>query len=257
MKTVLLMPCKQAGGSLPNGVLDALLKLDPQPDLYIFSENNSTDRTLEWLTKFPRPKEIIRLWFRDDAMRFCEYPCDLIAIIRDLLLRRTRQLDVDFAIFIDSDIMIHSTDLIPRLTSREGDIMGGLCWYPRNHGLGPWFYVAPVASAFWPCPGVPDTYMVRSQMSGPDVQEVAAAGAGCLCLNRRVIEDTRLSFYPILDPGDSRHEPGEDASYCVHARSLGYKILFDITIQTTHLRTPGLRPWWLSRWGINWHDARM
>ncbi|MGA8856733.1 MAG: glycosyltransferase [Candidatus Bathyarchaeia archaeon] len=174
MRTVLLMPCKQAAGSLPNGVLDALLKLDPQPDLYVFCENNSTDRTLKWLADFPRPKEIIRLWFRDNALSSCRLPGELVAVVRDLLLQRARQLEADFAILMDADIMVHTRDLIPRLTSRAGDIVGGLCRFPDGFIAATWYA---------PMPGRPERTIIRDQPpSGSRVCEEVASVGGAVCV---------------------------------------------------------------------------
>jgi len=60
------------------------------------------------------------------------------------------------------------------------------------------------------------------------LEEVRGTSAGCLCLSRKVIQDKRLDFWPIL-PGFS-----EDFGYCKKARDLGYKIYLDGTVTLTH-----------------------
>ena len=127
------MPVYQAGRYLDQ-ILFKLRKMDPQPDRYIFAENNSTDRTLQILTKMHEPKEIIRTWYRADALDALETEYDLIGIERELLLTRARQVNPDFAVFLDSDIMVHDIDLLDRLTywKNTADIVGGP--YLRGYG---------------------------------------------------------------------------------------------------------------------------
>jgi len=70
--------------------------------------------------------------------------------------------------------------------------------------------------------------------------EVAAVGAGILCLRRDVLEDTRLHplFEFELDSwGCVKELGGEDVNFCLKARRQGYEIILDPTVQGEHLRT--------------------
>jgi GT2 family glycosyltransferase len=66
--------------------------------------------------------------------------------------------------------------------------------------------------------------------------EVDAVGAGCLLVHRSVFEATP-------DGGwyDTIGGLGEDISFCVKARALGYKILCDTTISLSHHKAVWLR----------------
>lgn len=74
-----------------------------------------------------------------------------------------------------------------------------------------------------------------------------------MCLNRRIIQDNRLNFFPIPDRF-SRSLIAEDVVYCYEARSLGYRVLLDTTVQTTHLRSPEVRPWEVAMRGYDWRS---
>ena len=109
MKTVLAMPVRQVESTLPR-VFEALSTLDPQPGRYLFLENNSSDNTLNLLREFDAPKEIIRLWFLDGF----EVPDSWagVSIARHFLLKRARQLNPDFTLFLDADVIPSRSDLI-------------------------------------------------------------------------------------------------------------------------------------------------
>jgi glycosyltransferase involved in cell wall biosynthesis len=63
---VCLIPIYQGEATFSKSA-DSLLSLDPQPDLYVFCENNPTDNSLKLISEFEAKKEIIRLWFRQDV----------------------------------------------------------------------------------------------------------------------------------------------------------------------------------------------
>jgi glycosyltransferase involved in cell wall biosynthesis len=124
MKSLILIPVYNCGKTLPT-FFSFLYKLKPQPDLFVFVENNSEDSTLDVLCRFKRPHKIIRVWFRDDAALVGESRYEPIAQIRQLLLTFARCFDPDYTIFLDSDVYPHSKDLIDRLSLWQKDIVGG------------------------------------------------------------------------------------------------------------------------------------
>jgi glycosyltransferase involved in cell wall biosynthesis len=231
----------QVGGK-PMSVIRSLYGLAPQPDKFIFLENNSVDNTLLKLAKFERPKEIIRLWFREDAMDYVEktwHPgepiisarYDLIGICRQLLLQRARNLDPDYAIFLDSDIVVLSEDLISRLCKWENaDIVGAP--YVRD------FQQGRLVSALWanphPTPEYPFQLLSRDMIPNR-LTEVLAIGGGCMRLSREVIQEKALSFYPVQRPWLGVGPLAEDFGYCLNAREFGFKICLDPTVKLAHL----------------------
>jgi GT2 family glycosyltransferase len=229
------MPVYQAGRYLDQ-TLFKLRKMDPQPDQYIFAENNSTDRTLQILTKMREPKEIIRTWYRADALNTLETEYDLIGIERELLLARARQVDPDFAVFLDSDIMVHDIDLLDRLTYWKNtvDIVGG----PYLRGYAEGTYVG----SLWPAPANLATpqkpfALYKKPRKYPLDDSVAAIGGGCMCLSRRVLQDRRLRFYPVKR--DYPFKVSEDYGFCLDARAYGYRIGLEATVTLSHWLSPG------------------
>jgi len=205
-----------------------ILQLDPKPDKIIFCENNSTDGTLEKLINFPYPHEVIRFYTREPREIPFSNAYDIIAHARQLLLTRARQIDLDYAIFIDSDILIKSEDIITSLTDWKVDVVGGayLRWFPEGlHVASLW--KTPKGSFM---PWRLYTANGFKQMKKA-IQEVYVTSAGCLCLSRKAIQDRRANFYPI-PKGFS-----EDFGYCNQLRNIGYEIWLDgITILTHRIR---------------------
>ena len=226
----------------PISVLESLRHLNPQPDMFIFLENNSCDDTLAKVANFERPKEIIRLWFREDAMDYVERNWhageptissryDLIGICRQFLLQRARQLDPDYAIFLDADVVVLSEDLIDRLCKWENvDIVGApyVRYFPQGRLL----------SALWPNPNPTPEYpfqlLPQENISSDRPTEALAIGGGCMRLSRKVIQERTLNFYPVQRPWLGFGPLAEDFGYCLQARALGYNVLLDPAAKLAH-----------------------
>ena len=207
--------------------------LEPQPEKYIFCENNSQDNTIDVIKNFDRPKELIRFWVRDDAIKVLGNPYSIIAIARDMLLKRARQLDPDYAIFIDSDITMFYPHFIDQITCHIKDIIGAPYLRP--------FPVGMFLASKWNR-GSKKLWYKRSCKG---FQECAVTSGGCLCLSRKVIRDKRLSFTPIWK---DKQKASEDFSFCIRARKLGYKIWIDCNIKVGHYATASdYKPWMIKR----------
>ena len=258
MKTIILMPVYQSA-TFFDVVTSSLYELNPQPELYVFAEHNSTDGTLEMIQQFKRPKKVIRLRFTEHAVQSGKLPSqhlqtayDVVGVVRQVLLQVARKLDPDFAIFIDSDIRIRSHDLISRLTRWQNyaDIVGGPI--RRLSLCGVYFDVI-----------YPD-WSATPWRQPPDVilSDAMVVGAGCMCLPREVIQDHRLYFYPVIHevlPTDypsikgeqsfvpSRCYYAEDVAFCMYAGKLGYRIAADWSILLDHWADNRIKPWTLTR----------
>jgi GT2 family glycosyltransferase len=230
MKTLMLIPVYNCGKTLPT-LFSFLYKLKPQPDLYVFAENNSSDNTLERVWGFKRPHKVIRLWFRPDAVAVSQTKYDPIAHVRQLLLTTARQYDPDYALFLDSDVYPQTRELIEELTAWNKDIVGGAYLRVFPQGL----YVA----SKWKAWGKPGQYIMQKKVNVP-LDEPMMTSAGCLCLSRKIIQDRRVNFYPVQPAGSS-----EDFGYCLQARSFGYDVYLDGQVKLQHAipkRIP-LKPW--------------
>ena len=237
MKTIVLMPVYRAE-QLWDYTASSFYQMDPQPDKWIFCENNSPDDTIHKLAQFKRPHELIRFWVRRDANLYMDTPYDLIAIARQFLLQRARQLDPDWAVFIDSDIEVISPNLLDLLTSHEGhdfdinghevDIIGAP--YLRYSDEGLWL------ACTWRLPYGPmigkHSLKLKAPMRMWDTW-LASVGGGCMALSRRILQDRRLNFYPVRRP-ELGFETAEDLGYCLDARRLGYVIGLDASVKLGH-----------------------
>lgn len=226
----MLIPVYNCGKVLPN-LFDALYNLDPQPDLYVFAENNSQDDTLEQIYRFKLPHKVIRIWFRKDAAMLSENRYEPIAHVRQLLLTFARSFDPDYAIFLDSDVLPQTRHLIDSLTSWRKDIVGGP--YLRLFPEGLWL------ATRWQSPERPDCCMfLRSPRTALD--EPLMTSGGCLCLSNKIIQDRRIDFYPMYG-----EDASEDFGYCLKAREYGYKVYLDGTISLLHFfpKDSPIKPW--------------
>jgi len=209
---------------------ECIYNLKPKPNKVIFAENNSKDNTLELIKDFKLPHEIIRVWFKDDAQQVLG-PYANIANIRQLLLTKARSIDPDYAIFVDDDVFIMSTDAIKTIISYKKDIVGGayLRWYPEGTFL----------ASKWRLHN--DQIQLRDWVDLP-IQEVEMTSGGFLCLSRRIIQDENMDFYPIKD-----NESSEDYGYCVLAKKYNYKTYLNGTIKLEHADRHKHRPWFLNK----------
>ena len=232
-----------------------LYQMDPQPDKWIFCENNSPDDTVYRLARFKRPHELIRFWVRRNVACYSDTMFDIIAIARQFLLQRARQLDPDWAVLIDSDIEVLTPNILDRLTShdcvevandphtRRCDIVGApyLRWSP----------VGTYLSCAWQLPYGPrinpEAMFLKEPMRLWDTWMAAVSG-GCMALSRRILQDRRLNFYPVERP-ELDVKAGEDFSYCLDARRLRYVIGLDSSVKLGHLNRMTL--WGDSPWQVD------
>lgn len=232
MNVIILVPVYNEARNLPT-FFSFLYRLDPQPERYVFCENNSTDSTLSLCWNFKRKHEVIRVWLKDDCANDADSPNRYtpIAHIRQLLLTRARHLDPDYAIFLDADIFVLSRDMITRLTRYGKDIVGGA--YLRTYSDGNLWLASKWAT------NVPDRYEVRTKPMVPRgyLDEPAMTSGGCLCLSRKIIQDRRINFYPL------RGTASEDYGYCLFARDHGYAVYLDTSVHLKHLLRPKTRAW--------------
>jgi len=230
LKIIFLIATRN-GEAVLNLFFEHLCKLDPQPDKYVFCENNSVDKTLETLQRFKLPHEIMRVWFSDDAIERVGSPYGVMAHVRQLLLTRARKIDPDYAIFLDDDVFVKTPEMIRVLTGWRVDIVGGS--YIRSWPEG--FHLA----SLWKSHDSNEYLLCKRPTKALD--EPFVTGAGCLCLSRRVIQDRRINFYPLPEiPDTTPSEVSEDFGYCWQARKYGYKIYLDGVVHLVHcVHVPG------------------
>lgn len=212
-----------------------LKNLYPQPFKHIILENNSVDATLKVINGWKESRgdiEVIRLWFRSDAVKVLG-PYGVIGTVRQILLDRARRLDPDYAIFIDDDVFIGNVDFILRVTSWNKDLVGGpyLRKFPEGMFLASKWLNLDRNRRVMP-------YRLKSRVNG--FEEVFMTSAGALCISRRLLQDRRVNFMPILSSEDT----SEDFGYCIRARKAGYKVWIDGTLKMGHyIGNTGKKAW--------------
>lgn len=204
-------------------------QLFPPPRKVVFYEDSSTDGTVERLLNFDLPHEVIQTKHSVKPTKKNRYR--RIAKIRQILLDRAKELNPDYAIFIDDDTFIKDSWALDKFTEWGVDIVGGL--YLRFFPFG-----IRLASK-WFHPNYPNPkFKMRKKARVLGLDEVAMTSGGCLCLSRRIIQDNRIHFYPM-----EFKEASEDFGYCLLARKYGYKIYVDGRVKLAHYIKPRRKDW--------------
>ena len=217
MKTCLLVPIKDRAEILPV-LLKSIDALNPQPDKIIFLENNSTDSTLNILVEYcqtkPLQTQLIRIHVTENANEASPYT--VIAQVRDILLSAARNFDADYAIFIESDIIPLSVDLIILLTKWEKPIVG--CTYMQSKEI-------------------------PNQIKRDAIYECDALGTACLCLSKIALQNKKLRFYPLLYHYGDENYSREDYGFGIKARELAFKLWWYPNINFEFIEAKNERPW--------------
>ena len=153
-------------------------------------------------------------------------------------------MDIDYAIFIDSDILIGDIDFITKVTEckydvlnkeiSSFDILGGAYYGMSFNGKK---YLSALTKYK---DNVIEHYL--------GIHEVYAVGGGCLCLSKKIIMDKRINFYPLIErrtfnQGELAVNTSEDFGYCFQATDNGYKCYLDNTLNIGHYKNEYYRAW--------------
>ena len=148
----------------------------------------------------------------------------LVFDARNQLTKQALANECDYIVWLDSD-MIFPPDLIPRLLARAedgNDIITGI-YFHRRAPFGPVLYKklrkGEPAEKYNDYPE--DSFF-----------EVEGAGFGACLVKTSVMEDVALNYGTWFSPLEGY---GEDVSFCMRARELGYKIMCDSSIKCGHV----------------------
>jgi len=148
---------------------------------------------------------------------------------RNNLAKQAIKSAFDYIMFIDSD-MVFDADLMPRLMKHceeDGmDIVSGI-YFRRRPPFTPVIYekleVDEDGKGHW------DDFFDYPEDS---VFEIAGCGFGCILIKTQVLMDMAAKYSTWFEP---IHGFGEDLSFCLRARELGYKIYCDSSIKCGHV----------------------
>lgn len=225
MNIVILVPVHNASRTL-NEFLKCLSNLNPSPsEGIVFLENNSDDDSLLKIWAYTGKKRVFRLWFK--PLRQGDNPYSHIAVARQILLETARKLCVDYAIWIDTDIMF-PPDLITKLTRHMLPVVSipYLRYQTFIEGSLKGKRLRLIDAKF-PDPTNPNQHRVTHKAPN-ELTRIVCCGFGCISLNQTVLNNINLTFQPETSTAS------EDYSYCKLLNDYGVPIMLDGSIQLVH-----------------------
>jgi hypothetical protein len=225
------MPLRNEAKNLPR-IFNMIAKI--KPTYTVFCTNNNQDSTLLQLMSFvDNHKDTSTL------VIFNEESKDMFSTIgkaRQLLLEKARQLDCDFTVFLDGDVIPLNPKFMDVLASWNKDLVG--CNVKErliNQDSRPVYAVDVAFGDF-------ETGLHATTELLFPLTECVGFGFHCACLNRKIVQDRRINFLP-LETYD-RAPVSEDYTYCFNAKLLGYQVFVDNTAKFSHQQDHTLkRPW--------------
>jgi hypothetical protein len=147
-----------------------------------------------------------------------------IANNRNRVALATREMDADFLLTVDSDMvpLFNPFDYV----EYDLDVLG----FPY-----PTWRVNAAAPLFW-YPGEPD---------GSGLRQVEDVGGGCMLIARRVLEHPamRAPFMDAWDEDGRRVKP-EDTTFCGRAKEAGFEVWCCFDVATEHFKPVALAALW-------------
>jgi hypothetical protein len=157
-----------------------------------------------------------------------DHPVDAARnVLTDLALKVP---EVTHLLWIDDD-MVFDPDALDRLLAHDLPIVGGLC-HNRRHPYNPILMRRPPDSATGPGYGYVYDYEAETDARG--LIEVDATGGAFILVKREVYERIALGLKKDEGPY-TKNEGGEDVTFCERAKSLGYSIFVDTTLDIGHV----------------------
>jgi hypothetical protein len=149
---------------------------------------------------------------------------------RDTGCQKLLELGWEYLFFLDDDVLC-PPDTIIRLMSHKKKIISGV-YYRRNLPIVPvMLRDNPDKSRTW-----------ITEYKVPDLIEVDCVGAGCLLIHRDVLRQlppigiyNRYFEWRVNQPNRQEHDRlSEDFAFCSHARTNGFQIFVDTSVQCRH-----------------------
>lgn len=232
MKYLLLVPVRNAEPYLPF-FFKSIREINPQPDCIVWAVNNCTDKTVPMLKGFcDVPSEIIKL--PDFSRNFLKQHGTLnaIAIARQRLWERAREINAEWTFMCDVDEFAVSTGILGMLSDWNVDFVVARVLQRKETGeyivMANWLasdgtFLTRVIDKVMSLEFSDKLVLVRPIFSMRNILDSTPLWAwGFCCFSRRLVQDRRLKFHPLLGKTLS-----EDIGFCHRARKLGYKIHLD------------------------------
>lgn len=160
-------------------------------------------------------------------IQFCFTECSLIYQARTALCKMAMDAEADYVLWLDSDV-VFQPDLMEKLMEDiQGRDMVTAVYHARR---------APFRPVIWKTIKtglLPTDTQVEQYDDYPEdgLFEIEGCGFGAVLMKIGVIRDVAETFHQTFSPVTGL---GEDLSFCVRARSCGYKIWCDPALQIGH-----------------------
>ena len=151
-----------------------------------------------------------------------------IAHNRNLLVEHFLEMDYEWLLFIDSDVMPHFNVL--DMTKNGKNICSGIYYQWNEDKLIPLVWQKKK-----------DYYRVFYDIEENDIVEVDGVGAGCLLINRKVFEAVKKPYFMFGYNDIGLITLGEDFYFCEKAQKAGFKIFVDRRMICDHYKTVTLK----------------
>ncbi|MCW4046177.1 MAG: glycosyltransferase family 2 protein [Candidatus Bathyarchaeota archaeon] len=261
MKYLLLVPVYNAAHLLPF-FFQSIRDMNPKPDRIVWAVNNCTDNTVPMLKAFNDvPSELIELpdFPRDFVKKHGAF--EAIAIVRQRLWERARELDAEWTFMCDVDEFAVSTDILGILSDWNVDFVAArvivgtafaeeigrldACWLGHILSDGYTYRTRKVPAIVYKLASQ-KLIIARPAFPEPNALYSNLLGAcGFYCFSRKLVQDHRLNWHPLTGADDGT-EIGEDIEFCCNARNLGYVIHLDGIALVNHViydEKRRLKPW--------------
>jgi glycosyltransferase involved in cell wall biosynthesis len=225
------MPLRNEANNLPR-IFNLVNKI--KPSYVVFCTNDNDDDTLEQLENFVNGKPNMHLitFSSDDKSTF-----GTIAKARQLLLEQARQLDCEYFICLDGDVISLTNNFVDLLMAHNKDFVGCCVkeklWIP-NRGCYYGYDVMINRNG-------QSMFMTEFDMAFRLVP-VIGCGFHCVCLSKKLIKDDKVNFLPLQQFNDA--PTSEDYSYCLSAKKQGYALFVDTKLKFVHQQNHKLNRAW-------------
>lgn len=153
--------------------------------------------------------------------------CSLIYKARNDLADLAVQSGADYILWLDSDVVFPQTLLIDLLEDIQGrDMVTGI-YHMRRPPFRPVIWKSLKRGA------IPEENQVENYDDYPDdgLFEIDGCGFGCVLMKTSILQPIVDRYHDLFGPVAGF---GEDLSFCIRARSCGFKIHADPKIQIGH-----------------------
>ena len=153
-------------------------------------------------------------------------PGSLVYVAREKLAEVAINMKADYVLWLDSD-MIFNPSILADLMADNKDFVSGLCFRRRTP-------FTPVIYSKIRYGIEPDDYESEEYLDYPmnSLFEVDACGFGGVLMKTEVIKAVQENFGRTFEP---MRGFGEDISFCIRAKQLGYKIWCDSRVKMGHV----------------------